>query len=154
MASTGAPRTALDLRRELLGACGPAEARELIEDAQRRGDIPFLTAGRLLIRAWMGRRNSWSGAVAVATAEDLLAIIDTVVWTPANHQHQFVTGRADATDRAWRYLMNLLTSGQKFDAMFRQTGALSPLLEPEAVATSTSDGSGVMTLAELQGSLK
>lgn len=151
---TSADWAALDLRRALLDSGGPEQARTLVEDAQRRGDLSFLTAAGLLISAWQGRRNSWSGAVAVATAEELLGICDTMTWTPENHAHQFVTERASATDKSWNYLMALLTSGQKFDVQHRQTGALSPLLEPEPEPTSAAAGGAVMTLDELQASFK
>ena len=124
--------SALNARLTTFDNAGPSDAEVMIADAQRRGDVPFLWAAGARIRAWQGKRNVWSGPDVRDLTERMLADIALATHTTENAQHEYAVRLTDAAWASWKLLINLLQDGKRVDPVYRQTGALRPLLEPSA----------------------
>lgn len=131
MPITVAETAALGVRLSVLDSASPTEAKLLIEDAVARSDAPFLVAAGIAIRSWTEYKNAWKAKDGRKVAEGLLDLIDLETWTPARSAAEHAGERADAYAASWRFLANTLDPNEKYDPLARQTGALSPLLDPE-----------------------
>ena len=121
----------LSIRMDLLDGATPGEARELVLDAQKRGDRGFLYASGVLLRSWAEYKNSWQAADARSVASELLDVIDASTWTPGAARADAAKDFATRMRLAWAYLMRTLVGEKRLDPLHRQAGALSPIYEPE-----------------------
>lgn len=124
----------LQVRLSLFDSASPEEARDLVEEAVQRADRAFLAAAGSKLRSWIGHRNVWSGIEAEQTGQDLLEMIDAEIWSPARDAGDYAGERSDEMALAWArfaQMLQKLSEGEEEIQVHRQTGALSPLFEPE-----------------------
>lgn len=134
---TTADISALSARLAQLSAASPDECKPLVMDGVKRGDVPFLHAAGSAIRSGLSFRNNWKPADAQKIAEELLEAIDFATWTPENEVAKYCEEQVERYSTAWRYFVNNIKSAMRLDPIYRQSGALAPILMPESAEILT-----------------
>ena len=82
--------------------------------------------------AGSARKNAWSGPEAEPIAQTLMEYIDRATFSPDRAAAAYAAEKADIVAENWRGLLHMVSKLQPSTGeieIYRQAGALSPLLE-------------------------